>query len=176
MKYYTKTHILNYQKEKNMCSESIIASGNTYVWQKSAMEKIGMHCNMPAGLQRDTLSTQSPATRCGIASAITLKTKKSEMTQTSADCFFTLQIPRCKRKCILQKLWVKSRKRPARSMQNEPYATCSATTRFLLFLAWLTLQPWRWRQYVPPKHWASTGLHDDTAQKTVPFMVTTMRT
>jgi hypothetical protein len=44
---------------------------NAYVWQNRAMEKIGMHCNMPPGLQRYTLSIQSPASRCGIASAIT---------------------------------------------------------------------------------------------------------
>jgi hypothetical protein len=52
------------------------SSEGTYVWQKSAMEKIGMHCSMPAGLQKYTLSIQSRATRCDIASAITLKQEK----------------------------------------------------------------------------------------------------
>jgi hypothetical protein len=35
------------------------------------------------------------------------------------------------------------------------------------FLAWLTLQPWRWRRYVPLKHWLTfTGLYDVISQKT----------
>jgi uncharacterized protein involved in tolerance to divalent cations len=69
----TTTQIANYSNKMNACSEIINAHKDTYVWQNSAMEKIGMHCSMPAGLQKYTLSTQSPAIRCGIASAITLK-------------------------------------------------------------------------------------------------------
>jgi hypothetical protein len=72
-KILTTTHMANYPKEMNACSETINTHGDTYVWQNSAMEKMGMHCSIPAGLQRYTLSIQSPATRCGIASAITLK-------------------------------------------------------------------------------------------------------
>jgi hypothetical protein len=52
------------------------SSEDTYVWQKSAMEKMGIHCSRPAGLQKYTLSTQSPATKCAIASAITYKKEK----------------------------------------------------------------------------------------------------
>ena len=52
------------------------ASEDTYVWQKSAMEKMGMHCSRPAGLHKYTLSNQSPAARCVIASAITFKKEK----------------------------------------------------------------------------------------------------
>jgi hypothetical protein len=34
------------------------------------------------------------------------------------------------------------------------------------FLAWLTLQPWRWRWHVPPKLQSTfTGLHGTTSQK-----------
>jgi hypothetical protein len=58
------------------CHKNLKSYQDTYVWQKSAMEKIGMHCNMPAGLHRYTLSIQSPAVRFGIASAITLNQGK----------------------------------------------------------------------------------------------------
>jgi hypothetical protein len=35
-----------------------------------------------------------------------------------------------------------------------------------LILAWFTLRPWRWRQYVPPKRrWTFIGLHGVTSQK-----------
>jgi hypothetical protein len=41
-----------------------------------------------------------------------------------------------------------------------------------LFLAWITIQAWRWRQYVPLKHqWVSTGLHIVTSQSIVPSAV-----
>lgn len=52
------------------------SSEDTYVWQKSAMEKMGIHCSKPAGLHKYTLSTQSPATKCAIASPITFKKEK----------------------------------------------------------------------------------------------------
>jgi hypothetical protein len=39
---------------------------------------------------------------------------------------------------------------------------------------WLSLWPWRWSQYAPPKcQWAFTGLHDVTSQKTVISVWTT---
>jgi hypothetical protein len=39
------------------------------------------------------------------------------------------------------------------------------------FLVWLTLRPWRWKEYVPPKRWwTSIGLHCPTSQKTVFFI------
>jgi hypothetical protein len=41
-------------------------------------------------------------------------------------------------------------------------------------LAWLTLQPWRWRQYIPLKHhWRCTELHGITFQKIVVLFVVT---
>jgi hypothetical protein len=34
------------------------------------------------------------------------------------------------------------------------------------FLTWLTLRPWRWRQYVPPKRWLTfIGLHGVISQE-----------
>jgi hypothetical protein len=42
--------------------------------------------------------------------------------------------------------------------------------------AWFTLQPWRWRQYVPPKHqWTPIRIHGVTSQKIIVFLVTTVR-
>jgi hypothetical protein len=35
---------------------------------------------------------------------------------------------------------------------------------FTMLVAWLAFQPWRWRQYFPPKRWTSTGLHSVTSQ------------
>jgi hypothetical protein len=35
------------------------------------------------------------------------------------------------------------------------------------FLVWLTFQPWRWRQHVPPKYQAFSRLHSITTQTTV---------
>jgi hypothetical protein len=39
----------------------------------------------------------------------------------------------------------------------------------LPFLAWLTLRPWRWRWYVPPKRRALYELHGVRTQKTILF-------
>jgi hypothetical protein len=36
--------------------------------------------------------------------------------------------------------------------------------------------PWRWRQYVPPKHRLTQDLHDATSQKTTFFIVTAVKT
>lgn len=45
-----------------------------------------------------------------------------------------------------------------------------------LFLVWVTLQSWWWRQYVPPKRQCNfIRLHSVTSQKTVFFKVTTLR-
>jgi hypothetical protein len=44
-------------------------------------------------------------------------------------------------------------------------------------LAWITLWPRRWRQYIPLKHrWTSITLHGVMSQKTVLFIVTVIRT
>jgi hypothetical protein len=41
------------------------------------------------------------------------------------------------------------------------------------FLAWLILQPWRWKQHVPQKHWLSfNGIHGIISQKTELFITT----
>jgi hypothetical protein len=50
------------------------------------------------------------------------------------------------------------------------------TAFFCGFLGWLTLRPWRWRWYVPLKHWAISKLCSVTTQETVLFIVTTTRT
>jgi hypothetical protein len=40
-------------------------------------------------------------------------------------------------------------------------------------MPWLTLWPWKWRQYIPLKHWRTpTWLHNVTSQKTVLVIVT----
>jgi hypothetical protein len=45
------------------------------------------------------------------------------------------------------------------------------------FLAGLILRPWRWRQYVPLKHWLTfNGLHGVISQKIVLFITTAMIT
>jgi hypothetical protein len=45
------------------------------------------------------------------------------------------------------------------------------------FLAWLTLQPWRWRWYVPVKRWLTfTGLHNVIPQKMELSITTAVRT
>jgi hypothetical protein len=52
-------------------------------------------------------------------------------------------------------------RKPARSRQQAKRAV----------LAWLTLWPWGWRQYLAPKHrWTSSGLHGITFQKIVLFI------
>lgn len=38
--------------------------------------------------------------------------------------------------------------------------------------AWLTLESWKWKLYVPAKHSASTELYPDTTKKTVPLAPT----
>jgi hypothetical protein len=40
-------------------------------------------------------------------------------------------------------------------------------TWFYWFLAWLSLQPWRWRWYIPPKSHAFSELHSATTKKRV---------
>jgi hypothetical protein len=44
-----------------------------------------------------------------------------------------------------------------------------ASACFRWFLAWLTLPPWRWRRYVPPKRRALCELNGVTSQKTSLF-------
>jgi hypothetical protein len=50
------------------------------------------------------------------------------------------------------------------------------TACFYCFLAWITLWPWRWRTYVPLKHWALCKLYGVTTQMTTVFILATMRT
>jgi hypothetical protein len=46
-----------------------------------------------------------------------------------------------------------------------------------MLLAWHILWPWRWRWYIPPKHQlTSTELYGITIQKSVHFIVTSVRT
>jgi hypothetical protein len=40
----------------------------------------------------------------------------------------------------------------------------------------LSLLPWRWRRYVPPKRWLTPLLHGATSQKTAFFIVTAVKT
>jgi hypothetical protein len=41
---------------------------------------------------------------------------------------------------------------------------------FCLFPAWLTSRHWKWRQYIPPKHWFLSESHGITTRKTSVFM------
>jgi hypothetical protein len=52
----------------------------------------------------------------------------------------------------------------------------SAATCSRWFLAREFFLPWRWRRYVPPKHRFTQDLHSATTQKTVFFIVTTVKT
>jgi hypothetical protein len=59
---------------------------------------------------------------------------------------------------------------PSSWLKSKPSYSC-------LLLAWHTFWPWRWRQYLPPKHlWNSTILHRFTSQKIVLLQVITVRT
>jgi hypothetical protein len=59
---------------------------------------------------------------------------------------------------------------------NSDQQKCKLTVTSCWLLAWLTLQQWRWRQYVPTKHWLTfTGLHSIISLKWELFIVTAVR-
>jgi hypothetical protein len=60
---------------------------------------------------------------------------------------------------------------PASMFRTEEYitqATSNQTVVSFLLLAWLTLQTWRWKLYIPPRRqWTFSNLHGVTSQRTV---------
>jgi hypothetical protein len=52
---------------------------------------------------------------------------------------------------------------------NPTLAVCCLSPAYWWFLTWLSLRPWRWRRYVPPKlRWIPTELH---GVKTQPILL-----
>jgi hypothetical protein len=67
---------------------------------------------------------------------------------------------------------------PSSGLNSKPSkkAARSRSRAFCWLPTRLTLQPWRWRQYIPPKHHLNfIELHDITFQKTELFVVSVVR-
>jgi hypothetical protein len=62
------------------------------------------------------------------------------------------------------------------SSQSPMFWQAHLATCFCWFLAWLTLQPWRWRRYFFPKFWALSKSHSIASQKTALFIAIATRT